>query len=81
MRKTVATITRYDAGDGFYIEVEERLSMIEAWIWHKSYGIKYLFTTLVKSKDWDMKRFLQLVEANLPKYKEKYWEWREDNDY
>lgn len=81
MRKTVATITRYDAGDDFYVEVEENLSMIEAWIWHKSYGIKYQFTILVKSKDWDMKRFLQLVEANLPKYKEKYWEWREETNY
>ena len=68
------SITRYESGD-FYIDITETDNTREAWLRHKDCGISELmFSMEIKQADgitsygW----FLDIVEANLPAYKDSY---------
>ena len=73
MKKIVSTITRYDAGDGFFIDIEESLSALEAWIWTQEYEVKWQMAYIMKNRGMDYDDFVKVVEANLSQYKEQYW--------
>lgn len=57
----IKTIT-YSVGNGFLVDVQIDKNSIEAYIWHKEFGIKMLmFGVTDESLDY----FLKMVEANL----------------
>lgn len=70
MKKTNTPITRYNAEQGFYVDVVDLPDKFEAWIGHKDYGVKNLMFGWPKfqpvdNSTWTMDMFMELVEGNL----------------
>lgn len=60
--------TTYEVGDGFYVDIVETDTEIEAWIFHKSYGIKKLMFGATSNESC----IKNLTEADLSIYKSLY---------
>ena len=79
MKKTSAQITRFESGN-WYIEITETKAQFEAWIMPKKGGTAdFMFGSPKKQHNTDgteytqsFDDFCEIVEANLPEYKELY---------
>lgn len=70
------TLERYDAGDGFFVDVVSKDGVREAWLSHDSVGISALMFGIPVRQEGRpamfYNEFLRIVEANLAKYKDDY---------
>lgn len=71
MKITEITTTVCEMPDGFMIDIIEQDNRFEAYLYHKSYGIKSFMYGLLKS-DADKAAFIENVECNFNEYKEMY---------
>lgn len=81
LKKTTYTTTRYDVGDGFYVEVSpnEKEESVEFYLGHNRYGVKDLvFGVMEKDCPKDDEKIqsmiLQNVEDEIKIYKEEYFD-------
>lgn len=81
LKKTTYTTTRYDVGDGFYVEVSpnEKEESVEFYLGHNRYGVKELIFDMMEKdcpKDDEKIQFmiLQNVEDGIKIYKEEYFD-------
>ena len=69
MTMTDTKITRFDAGDGFYVDIVENATDLEAWISHVDYGVSEMTLACPKVQqsgtDMDFYAFLSIVEYSL----------------
>lgn len=77
MTRTDADIVRYADGE-FLVDIVDTATMYDAWLSHESYGISdHMFGVPKKSDnctDMTMALFLEMVQNNLPEYKQNYAE-------
>ena len=65
MKKTVELFTRYDVGDGFYIELMPEEKTSDFYIYHKDYGVKMFICGLLKSNNPNPLDFEHLIKCEL----------------
>lgn len=71
MNKTTCTVTKYDCGNGYFVEVsgsEEENGYKEFWLYNQDYSIKRLMFGLTIPDD-EVER---MIEANLEEHIEDY---------
>lgn len=78
MKKTGAKITRYESGD-YYVDVVELDNVYEAHITRKGYGVTDFMFGAPKEQQ-SLKKFVEIVEANLDEYKSLYDERHAEED-
>ena len=69
--------TTYDAGDGWRVDIIEMPGEYDAFLYKENYGVKSLMfgcPITQNGEHWTVKRFIDLVEGNLPEYMATYKE-------
>lgn len=67
MKKSTYTTTRFDVGDGFYVEVSPNGEMFEFVLCMENYGIKDFMFGLYK-KDCPEEMWEEIIEGNVEDY-------------
>ena len=74
-KRTEIKITTYDAGDGFLVDIVERINngepIYEAFLYRDDNGVKDLMFGYFK-KNTTRKEFMEMVECSLYEYEAQY---------
>lgn len=80
MKKLEIKVTTYEAERGFMVDILELPKSMEAWIYHKSCGIKsMMFGTTYEQNTMD--EFLNVIEGSLEEEMDYYQEQYMDGDF
>lgn len=76
MKKFQKTVTVYELGEGFYVEVSNRDGAIDFYLYHESYGVKDLAFSILSHDDADGENMVETVDFGeyIELYREQYME-------